>query len=144
VSSFPSAPPDDDGQDSAAYYFVLDDDDRVVYVGPRRDYSAKAYFGQTLWSRLPGAEELLGPRFAEARATGRPVEFAVFYAGRALGIRAIPAADGLAVHVEHLTELNVRTLTTLAESLRTIEAELTARAPARPGRPAPESLQALL
>ena len=134
---------DSDGLTDLSYYFVLDHEDRVVHVGPRRHYAAKPFFGQVLWSRLPGAEVLLAPGFAEARASGRPVEFAVFYAGCAMSIRAVPAADGLAVHVEHLTELNVRTLATLAESLRQIEAELVARAPARPDPPARESLQAL-
>ena len=41
----------------------------------------------------------------------------VFYAGRVKRLTAIPAADGLAVHVESLDELDVTTLATLAESL---------------------------
>lgn len=126
-----------------AYYFVLDDEDRVVHVAPTRDHMANPFLGQVLWTRLPEAETLLGPPFDEARSTGRPVEFIVFYAGRTTSIRAIPAADGLAVHVEPLTELNVRTLSTLAESLEQIEAELAVRAPVQRGRPAREFPQAL-
>jgi hypothetical protein len=125
------------------YYFVLDEDDRVTYVGPRRDHAASHFVGQTLWSGLPEAEPLLGPRFAEARSTGEPVEFTVFYAGATTQIRAIPAADGLAVHVERLVELDVRTLATLAESLQRIEDALAARAHVRRDRRAAESLRAL-
>jgi hypothetical protein len=122
---------------------VLDADDRVTYVGPRRHHTSSYFVGQTLWSGLPEAEPLLGPRFAEARSTGEPVEFTVFYAGATTQIRAIPAADGLAVHVERLAELDVRTLATLAESLQRVEDALAARAHVRRDRPAPESLRAL-
>jgi hypothetical protein len=127
-----------------SYYFVLDDEDRVVHVGPRRNRTVNAVLGQLLWAGLPEAQPLLGPRFAEARSTGEPIEFTVFYDGGTTRFRAIPAADGLAVHAERLTELDVRTLAGLAESLGKIEAELTARAPEPPGRPAAASLRAPL
>jgi hypothetical protein len=140
-SDVPLLPPDDFA--GLPYYFVLDDENRVTYVGPRRDVATDPFHGRVLWSRLPEAEPLLAPRFAEARSRGEPVEFTVFYAGAATHIRAIPAADGLAVHVEHLAELNVRTLATLGESLQRIEAELAARAPAQRDPRAGASLRAL-
>jgi len=121
-------------------YVVLDDDDRVIYTSPGRHQTTNAYIGQALWARLPEAEEMLRPRFEEARRTGEPVEFTIFYAGSTTSIRAVPAADGLAVHAERLTVLNVRTLATLAESLKKIEAELAARAPEQRDPPARESL----
>lgn len=131
------------GPSDLAYYLVLDGEDRVVQVGPRRLYKANPYFGHVLWERLPGAEPLFQPHLDEARSTGRRVEFSAFYEGRAMWITAIPADDGLAVHIEALAELNVRTLSRLAESLRQIEDALAARESAPPGRRAPSSLRAL-
>lgn len=134
---------EEDGGHAISYYFVLDDEDRVVAVGPRREYADNPFLGHVLWSRLPGAEPLLRPRFDEARRTGQEVEFTTFYAGRTKHIKLIPAADGLAVHVEQLTVLDVRTLATLAQSLKRVEAELDARAREQLDPPAPASLQAL-
>jgi hypothetical protein len=129
------------GLPRVSYYFVLDDEDRVVGIGPeRRD---APFLGHVLWSRLPEAEALLRPRFDEARRTRQELEFTVFYAGRTKHLRVVPEADGLGVHVEQLTALDVRTLGTLAESLRRIEAELDARERERRDPPAPASLQAL-
>ncbi|CAN5145860.1 hypothetical protein BH09ACT13_BH09ACT13_07020 [soil metagenome] len=126
-----------------SHYFVLDDEDRVVSVGPRRDYADNPFLGHVLWSRLPEAEPLLRPRFDEARRTRQEIEFTTFYAGRTKHITVIPAADGIAVHVEQLTALDVRSLATLAKSLEQIEAELDARAHERLDPPALGSLQPL-
>ncbi len=134
----------DEGTRSAdSYYFVLDDEDRVVQVGPSPATQRDRFAGQVLWSRLPGAEPLLRHHFDEARRTGRALEFVTFYARRVKSIRVVPAADGLAVHVEPLTELDVRTLGTLEQSLREIEAELADRASEQLDSRAPASPQAL-
>lgn len=139
-----SAPPAQDTRHlGVSYYFVLDDDDRVIAVGPKWEHADNPFLGHVVWSRLPGAEPLLRPRFDEARRTGQEVEFTTFYAGRAKHMKLIPAADGLAVHVEQLTALDVRSLVTLAESLERIEAELDARGHERLDPPARGSLQAL-
>jgi hypothetical protein len=124
-------------------HFVLDDDDRITYVRPGSPGGLSPFIGRLLWERLPGAEPLLRDKLDEARRTGRVIEFAVFYAGRTQAVRAVPAADGLALHVEQLTELDVRTLATLAESLLKIEAELAAREPGQLDPPAPSSPLAL-
>jgi hypothetical protein len=109
------------------YHFVLDDDDRITYVWPELGNAMAPFVGRLIWELLPGAEGLLRHPFDDARRTRREIRFTTFYAGRFNSIRAMPAADGLAVHVEQLGSLNVRTLSTLAESLRRIEAELVAR-----------------
>jgi len=124
-------------------YVVLDRDDRVVQVGPDLHDQFAPFLGHVLWEHMPDAEPLYGPGFDEARRIGRTVEFAVFYRGRAKQLRAVPSGDMLAVHVERLAELDVRTLGTLSESLRRIEAELAARAPEQRDPRAPASLQAL-
>lgn len=124
-------------------YIVLDDDDRVLYVGADLSETAGGWIGHVLWDHLPQATDVYGPCFEEARAKGHAAECTVFYAGRVKRLIAIPAADGLAVHVERLAELDVRTLGTLAASLRRIEAELAAQAPAQLVPPARASLQAL-
>jgi hypothetical protein len=125
------------------YSYVLDDEDRIVDVRPRASHSLGPFVGQVLWGRLPGAEPLLRPRFDEARSTGEELAFTVYYAGSTDSIRVVPHGRRLDVHVERLTELDVTSLGTLAESLRRIEAELAARESAPHDRPAPASLRAL-
>lgn len=117
-------------------YFVLDDEDRIVFVPMGHADSMRPFLGQKLWGLLPGAEPLFRHRFNEARRTGQEVAFTTFYAGRTQFVRAVPADDGLAVHLEALTDLDVRSLSTLAESLLKIEAELAAREPVQPDPPA--------
>jgi hypothetical protein len=124
-------------------HFVLDHEDRTMLVHTGHPGPQDPFVGQVIWERLPGAEPLVRHRLDEARRTGREVEFTIFYAGRTRHIRAVPAEDGLAVYVEQLTELNVRTLAALAESLRQIVAELDAREPVRRDPQAPVSPQAL-
>ena len=126
-----------------ASYVVLDREDRVVQIGPDLHDQMAPFLGHVLWEHIPDAEPLYGPGFEEARRARRPVEFAVFYRGRAKQLRAVPAGDTLAVHVERLAELDVRTLGTLAESLRRIEEELDARERERRDPPVPASPQAL-
>jgi len=120
------------------YHFVLDADDRITYVRDwPDDHGMSPFVGRVLWERLPGAEQILREKLEEARHTGRESEFAVFYAGRTHSVRVVPAADGLGVHVEQMTKLDVRTLSTLAASLRQIESELAAREFGRRDPPAP-------
>ena len=90
------------------------------------------WIGHALWEYLPGARDVYGPAFDEARSSGEPVEATVFYAGRVKRLTAIPGADGLAVHFEQLAELDVTSLATLTASLERIEAALAARERARP------------
>jgi hypothetical protein len=99
--------------------------------------------GHVLWDQLPGAQEIYGPYFADARATGRPVEAHIFYAGRLKRLLAIPGVDGLAVHIENLVEVDVTSLGTLTQSLERIAEVLAGPAFARRGSPAPVSLRAL-
>jgi hypothetical protein len=122
--------------------FVVDGEDRVVRVAEEDRETIGRYLGHPLWTYLPGADELLTPYFDEARASGDVVESTVFYAGGTYDVRVEPSGRDLGVRLTRRTELNVRTLATLAESLRTIEAELAARAPARRDRRAPSSRQA--
>ena len=124
-------------------YIVLDDNDRVIYVGADLSETAGRWIGHVLWDHLPQAAHVYGPCFEQARAKGHAVESTVFYSGRVKRLTAIPAADGLAVHVERLAELDVRTLGTLTASLRLIEAELAGRASEQLDPRAPSSLQAL-
>jgi hypothetical protein len=124
-------------------YVVLDQDDRIVSVSPRLHGNLGQWLGHVLWDHLPSAKEICSPCFDEARASGTPVEAVVFYSGRVKRLTAIPAADGLAVHVECLAELDVTTLGTLTRSLAQIEAELAGRACEPLDSPARASLRAL-
>jgi hypothetical protein len=124
-------------------YLVLDEDDRIVYVSPSLRRELGTWVGHVVWEHLPGARDLYGPCFEEARESGRAAEAVGFYAGRLTCLSAIPAADGLVVHLEHRVELDVTSLGTLMRSLERIEAELDGRGFAPPGRRAPASPQAL-
>jgi hypothetical protein len=124
--------------------FVVDGGDRVVQVAEEDRETIGRYLGHPLWTYLPGAEPVLTPFFDEARDSGETIESTVFYAGGTVDLRVEPSGRSLAVELTRRTELNVRTLATLVESLQTIEAELAARAPARRGRQARASRQAPL
>ena len=124
-------------------YVVLDADDRLSYVSAGLQGELGGWVGHVLWDHLPGAREIYGPGFEEARSTGQPVERVVFYAGRAKRLTAIPAPDGLAVHIERVAALDVRTLGTLTRSLARIAEALGARESALPDSPAHASLRAL-
>ena len=124
-------------------YTVLDDDDRIVHLSaPYHDTRGRGV-GHVFWDSLPHAREVYEPHFAEARATGRPVDAVVFYAGRLKRLLVIPGRDGLAVHVENLVELDVTSLETLTRSLAQVDAVLADRASGRPDRRSRGSLRAL-
>jgi len=124
-------------------YVVLDEHDRIVHVSAPLHHHLGHWIGHVLWDHLPGAKQIYGPSFDEARATGHPVESIVFYSGRVKRLTVIPAADDLAVHVERLAELDVTSLGTLTRSLAQIEAALAGRASGRRDPRPPASLQAL-
>jgi hypothetical protein len=124
-------------------YLVLDDWDRIVSVSPRLHQELAHWLGHVLWDHLPAAKEIYGPCFDDARASGRPVESVVFYSGGVRRLTAIPGADGLAVHVEGLAELDVTSLATLTQSLKRVEAALAARVPGQRDPQARGSLRPL-
>ena len=123
--------------------FVVDGRDRIVQVADEHRATMARYLGHPLWVYLPGAEPVLGPIFEEAREAEEIVESTVFYAGGTVDVRVAPTGRALAVQLKRRTELNVRTLATLAQSLRTIETELAARARERRDPRAPGSRRAL-
>jgi hypothetical protein len=135
-----SARPDRPASD---LYIVLDADDRISLVSSGLQDDVGRWVGHVLWDHLPGARDIYGPLFEEARETGQAVDRVVFYSGRVKRLTAIPAPDGLAVHVERLATLDLTTLGTLAESLGQIAEALGAREPARHDSPAPASPRAL-
>jgi hypothetical protein len=124
-------------------YVVLDDQDRIVHVSSKLHHELGRWIGHVLWNHLPGAREVYAPTLDDARDTGRPVESVVFYAGRATRLTAIPGPDGLAVHVEHLAELDLTSLATLTRGLEQIATALADPASVPRGRPARVSPQAL-
>jgi hypothetical protein len=128
---------------AADTYVVLDDDDRIIHVSQPLRSGLAPWLGHVLWDHLPGARGVCSPCFEEARVSGQPVESVVFYSGRVERLTAIPASDGLAVHVERLAELDVTTLGTLTQSLAQIEAALAARASVQPDQQSPVSPRAL-
>ncbi len=124
-------------------YIVLDDDDRLTHVSASLRDAYGHWLGHLLWDHLPTAREVYGPYFDEARASNDPVVAVVFYAGRVKRLTIIPAADGLAVHIDRLDALDVTSLGTLMRSLERIERVLADPACARPDPQAHASLRAL-
>jgi hypothetical protein len=124
-------------------YVVLDREDRITHVSARLHDDLGHWVGHVLWDHLPGARDGYAPRLDEARSSGCPVDSVVYYSGRVMRLTAIPGADGIALHVECLAELDVTTLGTLTRSLARIEAVLAARESERSGSPARASLRAL-
>lgn len=123
--------------------YILDSEDRIITVDGHFEDTLGPFLGHSLWEVSPQADRLFAPHFAQARRTGREVEFTSFYAGRLARRRVIPTGQTLTVYVTPLEELDVRTLGTLSESLLRVEAELAGQASAQPDPPAPASLQAL-
>jgi PAS domain-containing protein len=124
-------------------YFVLADDDRILYVSQAFHDTRGRGVGHVFWDHLPSAREVYGPHFDEARATGRPVEALIFYAGRLKRLVVIPGGDGLAVHIENLVEVDVTSLASLLRSLEELDSALADRASEQPDRRSRASLRAL-
>lgn len=124
-------------------YIVLDDDDRIVHVSASFHDTVGHWLGHVLWDHLPGATEVYGPHFDDARQSQEPVVAVVFYAGKVKRLTIIPAADGLAVHVERLEALDVTSLGTLMRSLERIERVLAAPGCGQPYPRSHVSLRAL-
>ena len=68
--------------DAPAAYLVLDDEDRITHVSARLHDDFGRWISHVLWDHLPGARDVYGPTFDEARSSGCPVESVVFYSGR--------------------------------------------------------------
>lgn len=128
---------------AAEEFYVIDGSDRLIQVSDGLHESMGSCIGNSLWECLPRAEDVFGEVFSDARESGREVELKTFYAGAAIRLRVVPAGESLTVYPLRLAEVNLRTLGTLAESLRRIEEELGAREPEPRDPPAPASLQAL-
>ena len=126
-----------------AWSFVIDGNDRIVQVGDEMPGGMEPFLGHQLWEYLPHGQSVFGPLFEEARATASEVETVVYYAGGTVGVRVVPSGQSVVVYATRRIELDVRTLGTLSASLRAIEQELAARAPAQPDRRALGSRQAL-
>jgi hypothetical protein len=122
---------------------IVDADERIVRVAADHQPALSFYRGHTIWTALPQAEPLLRPLLEQASTTGDAVETTVFYAGGTVDVRVSPRGQFLAVRLRRRTELDIRTLATLARSLHAIEAELAALGPAQLDRPALASPPAL-
>ena len=122
---------------------MFDASDRIVRIAAEQRDELGYCVGHPLWTLLPAAEPILAPYLEHARSTGETVESTDFYAGGTVHVRVAPEGELLALRLRRGTELDVRTLETLATSLRRIEEELAAREPVPRDRPARESPQAL-
>ena len=123
--------------------FAVDQDDRIVQTCVNSEGMAAFLGHPALGVPSAGGADPPPPLRRGAGATGGDVDATIFYAGALFELRIVPSRGDLVVSVTRRIDLDVRTLGTLAASLGSIEAELDARAPSRPGRRALGSRQAL-
>jgi hypothetical protein len=110
---------------------VLDEGDRIVGVGQGAESRFGPLVGEIVWDCYPGSEALFKPHYDAARTSGEHVDFAQFYDGNVLRVRAVPRTGGrLELYWQQLGRLDTLTLEslleTLRESLETLAAESSA------------------
>jgi hypothetical protein len=99
-------------------YIELDEEYRIVGVGSGAQAHFGALLGEKVYDFFPGARPLFLPYYDEARRTKRVVEFAQFYDGYIMRLRATPKGSRLVVSWVVLGMLDVLTLDGLRMSLR--------------------------
>jgi hypothetical protein len=99
-------------------HIVLDEEYRIVEVGSAAQAHFGALLGQKIDECFPGSRPLFLPYYEEARRTKRVVEFAQFYDGYIMRLRATPEGSRLVVSWEVLGMLDVLTLDGLRMSLQ--------------------------
>ena len=100
-----------------APYIVLDDGDCIVEVSSFAMPVLGSFLGQSLWSCFPGSRPLYEPHYTRARRTGAPVEFAQYYNGRVMRVKAVPSRSHVTLWYEIVVILDVLTLRGLRDSL---------------------------
>jgi PAS fold len=111
-----------------APFVVLDEDYRIVEVGPLAQATFGPLLGRNVHECFPDAASLYRPYYENARATGEVVEFAQYYDGYVMLIKAEPLENGrLAVTWEILGMLDTMNLDALRLSLGRILAKLEER-----------------
>ncbi len=101
-----------------APFLVLDEEYRIVEVGPAAEATFAPLIGQIVFDCFADARGLYQPYYERARATGKIVEFAQYYDGYVMVIKAEPVEDGrLAVAWEILGMLDTMNLDALRLSL---------------------------
>ena len=106
-------------------FLVLDEGYRIVQVGPAAEATFGPLIGQNVFDCFADATGLYRPYYESARATGEVVEFAQYYDGYVMLIKAEPVEDGrLAVAWEILGMLDTMNLDALRLSLGRILARL--------------------
>jgi hypothetical protein len=104
---------------------LLDEHYRIVEVGPSAQATFGPLLGRNVLESFPDATSLYRPYYEKARATGEVVEFAQYYDGYVMLIKAEPVEDRrLAVTWEILGMLDTMNLDALRLSLGRILAKL--------------------
>jgi hypothetical protein len=107
-----------------APYIVLDDCDRIVEVSDFAMPVFGSFLDQSVWNCFPGSRSLYEPHYSRARRTGAPVEFAQYYDGRVMRVKAVPNGSTITLSYEIVAILDVLTLEGLRESLDSAVAAL--------------------
>jgi hypothetical protein len=100
-----------------APYIVFDDRDCIVEVSDLAMPVFGSFLGQSVWSCFPDSRPLYEAHYARARRTGVPVEFAQYYNGRVMLVKAVPNGTRITLWYEVVAILDVLTIEGLRESL---------------------------
>lgn len=107
-------------------YIVFDEEYRIVEVSDLAMPVFGPFLGQSVWSCFPDSRPLYEPHYARARRTRLPVEFAQYYNGRVMLVKAVPSGTRITLWYEVVAILDVLTLEGLRESLDSALAKLSA------------------
>lgn len=105
---------------------VVDEEDCIVEVSELAVPVLGSFLGQNLWDCFLDAKPLYEPHYAKARRTRAPVEFAQYYNGRVMLVKAVPSGTLVTLWYEVVAMLDVLTLDGLRESLDSALAKLSA------------------
>lgn len=109
-----------------APYIVFDEEDRIVEVSELAVPVFGSFLGKNLWDCFPDSRRLYQPHYTEARRTGAPVEFAQYYNGRVMLVKAVPSGTRVTLWYDVIAILDVLTIEGLRESLDSALAKLSA------------------
>jgi hypothetical protein len=98
-------------------YIVLDEDFSIVEVSELAMPVVGSFLGRNVWTCFPGSRGLYEAHCATARRTGAPVEFAQYYDGRVVRVKAVPRGARVTLFYEVVERLDVLTLEGLRASL---------------------------
>jgi hypothetical protein len=118
-------------------WIVLDEEDRIVDVSDDVESIFGPLLGERLWDHFPSARPVFSPYCEQARRSGEPVELVKFFEGALKRVRYAPTGSRLTATWEVLAAVDVSSLDSLRDSLRSVVAALADAEPGMTGEERP-------